>query len=318
MTDTEQVGDTSTVSSAQFTSPILVTSSDHHSNSQHKRRRRQVNGLTTIAEESSECAQSGRNDRGSQSADSGAGSNALKKIGGRSRPAPLVLMFEPVHGEGAQQRQELSAENEALNILPENRSLGLLLVDPATREYVEPELHDCRVRCVFDGIESRGIIYRAKRMQARLTQHLRTDRQRYIRVYAQRMEALNSTGRFNPIDMQIIRGYLTMLRNSSESDPLQIGASALDCTDRTNHGDDTELSSNIMARAVVENGVLRKRAVTADVENALVQLMARFSLPSEFVGSPEFRKLCTKIFTAQMDGSLKEPFAIEADEYPIV
>ncbi|PIA13563.1 hypothetical protein COEREDRAFT_11330, partial [Coemansia reversa NRRL 1564] len=194
MTDTEQVGDTTNVSSAQFTSPILVPSSEQPSTSQHKRRRRQVNGFTTTAEESSECAQSPkRNYRDSQSADSGAGLNALKRIGGRSRPAPLVLMFEPVHGEGLHQSQELSAEDEALHIQPENRSLGLLLVDPATREYVEPELHDCRVRCVFDGIESRGIIYRAKRMQARLIQHLRTDRQRYIRVYSQRMEALNAT-----------------------------------------------------------------------------------------------------------------------------
>ncbi|PIA12649.1 hypothetical protein COEREDRAFT_12459 [Coemansia reversa NRRL 1564] len=227
-------------------------------------------------------------------------------------------MFEPVHGEGLHQSQELSAEDEALHIQPENRSLGLLLVDPATREYVEPELHDCRVRCVFDGIESRGIIYRAKRMQARLIQHLRTDRQRYIRVYSQRMEALNATGKFNPIDMQIIHGYLTMLRNSSDLDTLQVNASAQDCADRADHRHDTPLSSNSLARAVVSNGVLRKRAVTADVEHALVQLVARFSLPPEFVGSPEFRKLCTTIFTAQMDGSLKEPFSIDVDDYSLV
>ncbi|KAJ2799239.1 hypothetical protein H4R20_004518, partial [Coemansia guatemalensis] len=221
MADTEQAHESADTSSVQLTSPNSFTSNnDRHSSSQHKRRRRQAEALaiTTTAppEQSSECAQSPRGDgSGSQGTDSGNGTSALKKVGGRSRPAPLVLMFEPVHGEGIQQRQQLSADDEAAGIQPENRSLGLLLVDPTTREYIEPELHDCRVRCVFDGIESRGIIYRARRMQARLNQHLQADRQRYIRVYAQRMEALNATGAFNPIDMQIIRGHLTMLRSAS-------------------------------------------------------------------------------------------------------
>ncbi|KAJ2807907.1 hypothetical protein H4R20_001085 [Coemansia guatemalensis] len=322
MTDTAQAGDSANISSAQLTLPISFTSNDRHSSSQHKRRRRQVEALaiTTTAppEQSSECAQShGRNGSGGQGVGSITGASALKKVGGRSRPAPLVLMFEPVHGEGIQQRQQLSAEDEAAGIQPENRSLGLLLVDPTTREYVEPELHDCRVRCVFDGIESRGIIYRARRMQARLNQHLQADRQRYIRVYAQRMEALNATGAFNPIDMQIIRGHLTMLRSASEPDPLQADGPVLDYAAETGHTYDAALASNGMARSVVENGVLRKRAVAADVEQALIQLVARFSLPPEFVGSAEFRKLCTTVFAAQKDGSLKAPFAMEASDYPL-
>ncbi|KAJ2079397.1 hypothetical protein H4R24_003812 [Coemansia sp. RSA 988] len=226
-------------------------------------------------------------------------------------------MFEPVHGEGVQQRQELSSEEEAASIQPENRSLGLLLVDPSTREYVEPELHDCRVRCVFDGIESRGIIYRARRMQARLNHHLQADRQRYIRVYAQRMEALNATGSFNPIDMQIIRGHLTMLRRAGESDPFQVDGSSLDYAVAAGHANDIASGSNSMTRSVVEDGVLRKRTVAADVEHALVQLVARFALPSEFAESSEFRKLCMTTFTAQKDGSLKEPFSMEAGDYSL-
>ncbi|KAJ2828547.1 hypothetical protein IWW50_001326 [Coemansia erecta] len=176
----------------------------------------------------------------------------------------------------------------------------LLLIDPTTHDYVLAELHDSRVRCVFDGMESRGIVYRAKRMQSKLEHYLRVDRARYIRVYRARMNALFATKAFNAIDMQVIRGHLAMLESAVENagDPVTAGAVA----------DDGEA---VGARSVVDNGVLRRRATTAgEVERALACLAARFALPEGFAGSREFRDVCAALFMAQRDGVIARPFAI--------
>ncbi|KAJ2354618.1 hypothetical protein H4S01_007075, partial [Coemansia sp. RSA 2610] len=63
---------------------------------------------------------------------------ATKKLGGRSRPAALLLMFEPLGPAAALDEPEYCK--------PEQRPLDLLLTDAETGEYVCEELHDCRVR----------------------------------------------------------------------------------------------------------------------------------------------------------------------------
>ncbi|KAJ2866444.1 centromere/microtubule-binding protein cbf5 [Coemansia erecta] len=232
-----------------------------------------------------------------------------KKIGGRSRPAPLVLMFEPVATNQQQQQQQQQQQGTtALTdihsdaIRPETRSLGLLLVDSGTNDYAEPELHDCRVRCVLDSIESRGIVYRAKRMAAKLEYYLQKDRARYIQVYRHRMQALWDTGAFNDADMQAIRGHLAMLEQPADSATTSNGSSL-------QKESDTELYS------VIDNGVLRTRTAESDVEAALIRLKSRFSLPLPFVASPEFHDFCKATFAAQRDGSADRPLSLTVATY---
>ncbi|KAJ2631124.1 hypothetical protein H4R22_002197 [Coemansia sp. RSA 1290] len=247
-------------------------------------------------------------------AEGGAG----KKAGGRTRPAHLLLMFEPVHQSNRNSHHEL-LETPVLE-QPEDRSLGLLLVDPATQEYVEPELHGCRVRCVFDSMESRGIVYRAKRMQTKLNYYLRIDRDRYIRVYRARLHALIATGAFNSVDMQVARGHLTMLEHASGEDQghLFAGSSNILATDRVSGTKASHQlrssTSGILASAdsVLDNGILRRRVTVADVERSLICLSARFALPADFAKSREFTNFCTALYTAQNDGILSRPFGLGA------
>ncbi|KAJ2182245.1 hypothetical protein GGF45_000996 [Coemansia sp. RSA 551] len=226
---------------------------------------------------------------------------ASKKAGGRTRPAPLLLMYELVHSPESEQLLDPLELVQA-----EHRSLELLLTDPETRDYQTPELHDCRVRCVFDSMESRGIVYRAKRMQAKLTHYLQIDRARYIRVYQARMNALIASGTFNAVDLQVIRGHLTMLENAGNSvGPISdVGLREIE---------DHVLDSR---QSVVDNGVLRKRTTAADIQRSLVCLAARFALPVDFASSREFRDVCSALFTAQKDSVLVRPFALgSSNEY---
>ncbi|KAJ2453022.1 hypothetical protein EV183_002531 [Coemansia sp. RSA 2336] len=247
-------------------------------------------------------------------AEGGAG----KKAGGRTRPAHLLLMFEPVHQSNSSSSHEL-LETPALE-QPEDRSLELLLVDPATQEYVEPELHGCRVRCVFDSMESRGIVYRAKRMQAKLNYYLRIDRDRYVRVYRARLHALIATGAFNSVDMQVARGHLTMLEHASAEDQghLFAGSSNMLATDQISGTKDSlqlqPSARGILSSAdsVLDNGTLRRRATVADIERSLICLSARFALPADFAKSREFNDFCTALYTAQNDGALSRPFGLGA------
>ncbi|KAJ2497927.1 hypothetical protein GGH96_004730 [Coemansia sp. RSA 1972] len=220
---------------------------------------------------------------------------ASKKAGGRTRPAPLLLMYELVHSPESEQLLDPLELVQA-----EHRSLELLLTDPETRDYQTPELHDCRVRCVFDSMESRGIVYRAKRMQAKLAHYLQIDRARYIRVYQARMNALIASGTFNAVDLQVIRGHLTMLESAGDS----VGPIS-DVSLR-------EIEDRVLAnrQSVVDNGVLRKRATAADIQRSLVCLAARFALPVDFTSSPEFQNVCSALFTAQKDSVLVRPFAL--------
>ncbi|KAJ2480058.1 hypothetical protein IWW56_002699 [Coemansia sp. RSA 2131] len=226
---------------------------------------------------------------------------ASKKAGGRTRPAPLLLMYELVHSPDSEQLLDPLELVQA-----EHRSLELLLTDPETRDYQTPELHDCRVRCVFDSMESRGIVYRAKRMQAKLEHYLQLDRARYIRVYQARMNALIATGTFNAVDLQVIRGHLTMLENAGNSvGPISdIGL--------------REIEDHVLdnRQSVVDNGVLRKRTTAADIQRSLVCLAARFALPVDFASSREFQNVCSALFTAQKDSVLVRPFALgSSSEY---
>ncbi|KAJ2550542.1 hypothetical protein EV175_004024 [Coemansia sp. RSA 1933] len=245
-----------------------------------------------------------------------------RKGGGRNRPAPLVLMFEPVYATNRQQ-EETKAEAEIAgglrkdDIRPETRSLRLLLVDAATNDYVEPELHDCRVRCVFESIETRGIIYRAKRMGGKLRHYLQADRARYIQVFRHRMQALWETGAYNNSDMQSIRGHLLMLEQSDDAAALLL----LPTPDPLSLKEAGDLVSPIItaaastSRSIVDNGVLRNRTTERDIELALIRLKHRFSLPLDFVGSTEFRDFCTAAFIAQKDRTIDRPLSITADAY---
>ncbi|KAJ1943961.1 hypothetical protein FBU59_002742 [Linderina macrospora] len=207
-----------------------------------------------------------------------------KKTGGRIRPAPLVLMYAPA----------IANDSPAA----EGRSLSLLTVD-TQNEYVDVDLHRQRVRCVLDGVESRGLVYRARRMQSRLDHHLATNRERYIRVYRSRMNRLLETGLFHASDMQTIRAYLYRLET---------------------HGDDNGGVASSEApvssgRTVFENGQLRERVVVGDVEDALIRLKSRFKLPLEIVESGEFRAFCRAMFQCQRDGGLAAPFYTTAEAY---
>ncbi|KAJ2850551.1 hypothetical protein IWW36_001801 [Coemansia brasiliensis] len=225
-------------------------------------------------------------------------------------------MFEPVHQVNRNSSHEL-LETPVLE-QPEDRSLGLLLVDPATQEYVEPELHGCRVRCVFDSMESRGIVYRAKRMQAKLNYYLRINRDRYIRVYRARLHALIGTGTFNSVDVQVARGHLTMLEHASGEDQGRLFAESTDmlAMDRASNIKDShqlqQLNGGILTSAdsVLDNGTLRRRTTIADIEQSLVCLSARFALPEDFAKSREFSNLCAALYTAQNDGILSRPFGL--------
>ncbi|KAJ1938105.1 hypothetical protein EC988_007692, partial [Linderina pennispora] len=204
-----------------------------------------------------------------------------KKNGGRVRPAPLVLMYAPADPSDSP--------------VAENRSLSLLTVD-THNEYLDPDLHRQRVRCVLDGIESRGLIYRARRMQARLDHHLATSRERYIRVYRARMNRLLETGLFHPSDMQSIRAYLYTLETGEDDTPISHAPVA-------------------MRRSVFENGQLRQKVSLSDVEDALIHFKTKFAMPTEMVESSEFRAFCRAMFQAQRDGSLTTPFYTTPDAY---
>ncbi|KAJ1663013.1 hypothetical protein IW140_005420 [Coemansia sp. RSA 1813] len=224
-----------------------------------------------------------------------------KKIGGRSRPAPLVLMFEPVVIMHQQQSTANVDEINQDDIRPETRSLGLLLVDPETNDYAEPELHDCRVRCVFDSIETRGIVYRAKRMAAKLAHYLQIDRTRYIQVYRHRMQALRETKAYNDADMQTIRGHLAMLESEDS-----VYGSSLDAHDKL-------VAPN--SQSIIDHGALRIRTTERDVQEALIRLKSRFSLSLDVVTSAEFHAFCKASYMAQRDGTVDRPLSITADSY---
>ncbi|KAJ2326900.1 hypothetical protein IWW51_002039 [Coemansia sp. RSA 2702] len=204
---------------------------------------------------------------------------ATKKFGGRSRPAALLLMFEPLGPAAALDEPEYRE--------PEQRPLDLLLTDAETGEYVCEELHDCRVRCVLDSIESRGIVYRARRMQARVAHHLARDRAEVVRVFRARVQALQATGRFDPGDMQVIRGHLAMLEQSQGND---FGGRS---SPRGLQGPPQQMPNR-------------------DVERALVCLSARFALPEEFASSAEFGTLCRALLAAQTVEALPSAFSEHA------
>ncbi|KAJ1882792.1 hypothetical protein LPJ66_011105, partial [Kickxella alabastrina] len=186
------------------------------------------------------------------------GTKSAKSIGGRCRPAALALMFEAVHS------------NTAVVTQASDRPLNLLLTDASTREYIEPELHDCRVRCVLDSADARAIVYRAKRMQAKLDAHLRNDRARFIHVFQQRMQRLQESGQFNAADMQVLRSHFAVL----EGDQQQPEA-------------DSEGAASVAAAAAA-----------GDVVAAVVRLKARFALPAAFVDAPETHALFHALFAA--------------------
>ncbi|KAJ1885709.1 hypothetical protein LPJ66_009988, partial [Kickxella alabastrina] len=185
------------------------------------------------------------------------GTKSAKSIGGRCRPAALALMFEAVHS------------NTAVVTQASDRPLNLLLTDASAREYIEPELHDCRVRCVLDSADARAIVYRAKRMQAKLDAHLRNDRARFIHVFQQRMQRLQESGQFNAADMQVLQSHFAVL----EGDQQQPEA-------------DSEGAASVAA------------AAAGDVVAAVVRLKARFALPAAFVDAPETHALFYALFAA--------------------
>ncbi|KAJ1944720.1 hypothetical protein GGF37_002058 [Kickxella alabastrina] len=182
-----------------------------------------------------------------------------KSIGGRCRPAALALMFEAVHS------------NTAVVTQASDRPLNLLLTDASTREYIEPELHDCRVRCVLDSADARAIVYRAKRMQAKLDAHLHNDRARFIHVFQQRMQRLQESGQFNAADMQVLRSHFAVLEGNQQQPEA-----------------DSEGAASVAAAA----------AAAGDVVAAVVRLKASFALPANFVDAPETHALFHALFAA--------------------
>ncbi|KAJ1882828.1 hypothetical protein H4R99_004229 [Coemansia sp. RSA 1722] len=216
------------------------------------------------------------------------------KIGGRNRPATLLLMFSPVSAPDTSEKPTAD---------PETRSLGLLHYDTQTNEYEYPELHDCRVRSVFDGPESRGILYRAKRMQGKLDQALRSNRARYTEVYKMRMLKLEESGRYCPMDMEVIRGHLTTLQSTMECSSIGPGAQGW----LTNG-----VASEDKSEAVVDR-------VEADkVLMAVAALRNRFALPVEFVQCAEFQGLACVLTTAAAQRSgrqLHHAVPKTADQY---
>ncbi|KAJ1833246.1 hypothetical protein LPJ73_007915, partial [Coemansia sp. RSA 2703] len=200
------------------------------------------------------------------------------KAGGRSRPAVLALMFAPV---------DSSANDAAQCLDPVARPLSLLLLDPATRDYVCPELHDLRVRCVLDAPESRGLVYRAHRMRRMLDQHLAADQTRYIDVFRRRMLALQQTGSFNPDDMQVIRGHMLSLERRFSANSL------FQSTEESRSG-----------------SVARK-----NVADALLALKMRFDLPAAFLDCPEMHRLLSTLHVAQAQGAMPQPLDMSRDTY---
>ncbi|KAI7834407.1 hypothetical protein BX661DRAFT_221431 [Kickxella alabastrina] len=182
-----------------------------------------------------------------------------KSIGGRCRPAALALMFEAVHS------------NTAVVTQASDRPLNLLLTDASTREYIEPELHDCRVRCVLDSADARAIVYRAKRMQAKLDAHLHNDRAQFIHVFQQRMQRLQESGQFNAADMQVLRSHFAVLEGNQQQPEA-----------------DSEGAASVAAAA----------AAAGDVVAAVVRLKASFALPANFVDAPETHALFHALFAA--------------------
>ncbi|KAJ1833315.1 hypothetical protein LPJ73_007910, partial [Coemansia sp. RSA 2703] len=200
------------------------------------------------------------------------------KAGGRSRPAVLALMFAQVDN---------SANDAAQCLDPVARPLSLLLLDPATRDYVCPELHDLRVRCVLDAPESRGLVYRAHRMRRMLDQHLAADQTRYIDVFRRRMLALQQTGSFNPDDMQVIRGHMLSLERRFSANSL------FQSTEESRSG-----------------SVARK-----NVADALLALKMRFDLPAAFLDCPEMHRLLSTLHVAQAQGAMPQPLDMSRDMY---